>query len=200
MRKAARQDCRCGDSGVAGYDRRMLHPRIAPAKVSLGRFRGTDQTVEWMIAYALGPEGEQNLEVRQLAQRIVRDIAPKDYLSEILAVRNWTIGPWIRYTNDAVHVEQIKTPLRILMEIKAYGKSMVDCDEIACMIAALGMAIGREASLVTVGFGTPFHTHVFCRLKEPKSQQWIVCDPVAGSDEARMLQRVRSSKVYPVEP
>jgi len=175
-------------------------PHIRPAKVSLGRFAGTDQTVEWMVKYALGEEGEKNLDVRQMAQLVIKDVAPKDYLSEILALRAWCMGPWFRYTNDAVHVEQIKTPLRILYEIKAYGRSMVDCDEIACMIAAMGMSIGREASFVTVGFGTPWHTHVFCRLKEPKTGTWIVCDPVAGTDEARMLSRVRSHKTFGVDP
>jgi len=44
---------------------------------------------------------------------------------------------------------------------------------------------------VIVGFGEAGqYTHVFVRIKEPRSGQWIVCDPVAGSDERGMLERV----------
>jgi hypothetical protein len=44
---------------------------------------------------------------------------------------------------------------------------------------------------VVVGFGEPGqYSHVFVRVQEPRTSQWIVCDPVAGTDERGMLDRV----------
>ena len=162
-----------------------------------------------MLDHALGKEGEQNLRVRQWAEQIIREVAPKDYLSEILALRHWATSPWVRYTNDAAHVEQIKTPYRALHELETTGSTLLDCDDIACLLAALGMSVGRETSFVVVGFDAPIvlrpgmdpvYTHVFCRMKEPRSKTWIVCDPVAGPNEAQMLSRVKHFKIWNVEP
>jgi len=162
-----------------------------------------------MLEHALGKEGEQNLRVRQWAEQIIRQVAPKDYLSEILALRHWATSPWVRYTNDAAHVEQIKSPYVALREIETTGTTLLDCDDIACLLAALGLSVGREASFVVVGFDAPtvvrlgmppVYTHVFCRMKEPRSKTWIVCDPVAGPNEAQMLSRVKTYKVFQVEP
>jgi hypothetical protein len=176
-------------------------PLFATPKVSLGRFHGTDDTVRMMRDYALGPEGESNFKVRQWGERIIAHVAPKDYLSEILAVRAWaTNRNIVRYTNDARHVEQVKTPVRSLLEIEQNGVTLVDCDDIATLIGALGMSTGKEASFVIVGFGAPEeYTHVFCRLREPKTGEWIVCDPVAGPNELQMLQRVSTYKIVEVD-
>jgi len=169
-------------------------------KVSLGRFAGTDDTLKLMRDYALGAEGEKNIVVRQMTERIIAHVAPKDYLSEILAIRAWCTGPHLRYTNDQRHVELVKTPYRIVSEILSSGVSLVDCDDTATLIATMGMQIGREASFAVVGFGSPGrYTHVFARLREPKTGQWIVCDPVAGPNESRMLKQVKTFKVVSVD-
>jgi hypothetical protein len=170
------------------------------SQVQLGTFRGTDDTVRLMREYALGKEGEQSFRVRQWAETIIRDIAPKDYLSEILALRAWATSPAVRYTNDPRHVELIKSPERCLLEIEKSGFALLDCDEIACLIAALGMSQGKEASFAIVGFSGPGNfTHVFARLREPKSGVWICCDPVAGPNERQMLSRIQDSKVVSVD-
>jgi hypothetical protein len=53
---------------------------------------------------------------------------------------------------------------------------------------------------VTVGFGAPGkYSHVFCRVREPKSGTWIVCDPVAGTDEAKMLRKVTTSRIWRID-
>jgi hypothetical protein len=157
-----------------------------------------------MIEAALGSEGERCYKVRAWAERITRRVAPKDYLSEILSLRAWAtpdpVFGQLRYTNDQQHVELIKTPWRVLTEIESAGRSLVDCDDIACLLASLGMAIGRKASLVIAAFGgNQQYTHVFARLLEPRSGKWIVVDPVAGSKELEMLRSVSSYRVYPVE-
>ena len=181
-------------AGVAGQ------PNLEPGVPWLGAFRGTDDTLSLMIDYARGPEGEKNAWVRQWAEKIVKDIAPKDYLSEILAIRGWATSPWLRYTNDARHVEQLKTPYRILLEIQKNGVSLVDCDDIATLIAALAMQLGREVRYGMAGFaGDGEFTHVFACVKEPRSQIWIVCDPVAGTRELEMLRSAKITKTVSVD-
>jgi len=166
----------------------------------LNSFKGTDDTIKLMLEYARGKEGEQSARVRQWAEAIVRLLRPKDYLSEILALRGWCTGPHLRYTNDARHVEQVKTPLRVLTEIEKHGVSLVDCDDIATLLAALGMSLGRNATYTMAKFGKSLQfTHVFCRLQEPRSGTWIVCDPVAGTREAEMLSTATGFKHISVD-
>lgn len=178
-----------------------MHPAVSPpGRVSLGKFRGTPQTLKLMRDYALGPEGEQSFVVRQHAESIVRQIPPKDYLSEILAVHAWTTSPIFRYTNDALHVEQVKSPLRILSEVERTGRTLVDCDDVATLIAALCLTLGRRCQFVVVGFGASgAYTHVFTRVHEPKSGEWIVLDPVAGTRDAEMTSRISHFKFYEVD-
>jgi hypothetical protein len=85
-------------------------------------------------------------------------------------------------------------------EIVQHGKAVADCDEIALLVGTLCRQLGREIEYVTVGFGRPnSFAHVFCRVQEPKSQRWIICDPVAGTDEATMLSRVTTHKIWRIE-
>lgn len=178
-----------------------MHPALSsPGTVSLGRFRGTPQTLKLMRDYAVGKEGEQSFVVRQYAESIVRQIAPKDYLSEILAIHAWTTSPVFRYTNDALHVEQVKSPLRILNEVAQTGRSLVDCDDIATLVAALALTLGRKCEFAVVGFGaSDSYTHVFTRIQEPKSREWIIVDPVAGTRDAEMASRVSHFKFYDID-
>lgn len=159
-------------------------------------FHGPEDTIVLMINMTVGPRGEQSTLVRSLKDHIVRDIAPKDYFSEILAVRNF-VAEKIKYSNDAVAVEQVQDPERMAQQIVQNGKAVADCDEIALMIGTLCRQLGREVAYVTVGFGRPnSFAHVFAIVLEPKSNTWIVCDPVAGTDEASMLRRVTTQKIW----
>lgn len=161
-------------------------------------FHGPVDTIMLMVQMTLGPRGEQSTLVRSMKDHIVRDLAPKDYFSEILAVRNF-VAEKIKYSNDAVGVEQVQDPERLCEEIVQKGKAVADCDEIALLIGTLCRQLGREVAYVTVGFGKPnSFAHVFAIAQEPKSQQWIVCDPVAGTDEPGMLGRVTTKKIWRV--
>lgn len=178
----------------------MVVPPAENAVPWLGRFKGTDDTISLMLQYARGREGEQNARVRQWADSIIRLLRPKDYLGEILAIRHWCTAPHLRYTNDARHVEQVKSPFRILAEVEKYGISNLDCDDYSTLIACLGMCLGREARFTMVGFSVGGdYTHVFACLKEPRSGEWIVCDPVAGTRESKMLRSVKTHKHISVD-
>lgn len=171
---------------------------IDPAPpITLGAFSGAHDTIALMRQLCLGPRGERSTLVRGIAEQCVRHLQPKAYLSEILAVRNWA-SKHLRYANDPVGTEWVKDPQRMAEEVGAHGVCPADCDEIALMIATLARQLGREAEFVVVGFGKGWQ-HVFARVKEPKSGQWVVCDPVAGTDEDKMLRRVTQWKVWRID-
>jgi hypothetical protein len=143
-----------------------------------------------MVRAAQGERGEQSLLVRMAVEEAVMGVQPKDYLGEILAVRFW-VTECCRYTNDPLHVELIKDPERIVGEIAAQGVSLTDCDEQALLMGTMALLLGRVAEFVVVGFGSEgSYSHVFPRVLEPRSNQWIVCDTIAGTDERGMLDAV----------
>jgi len=152
-----------------------------------------------MREHAWGAHGEHSIVVRQMVEEIVRGLWPKDYMSEILAVRNFCTSH-LRYVNDPLHIEMVKTPERLVTEIRSWGVAAADCDEIAQLIATMALQLGREAEYVVAGFGAPGdYSHVFTRVKEPKSGTWIVCDPVAGTDERTMLNRVTTYEIWSLD-
>jgi len=165
----------------------------------LGPFMGPDDTLRLMVELALGDRGERSSMLREMTDHVVRELAPKDYLSEILAVRYFA-AERIRYSNDALGVEQVRDPQYVASQIIQHGKAVADCDDTACFIGAMCRQLGRETEFVVVGFGAQGnYSHVFTRVKEPKSSKWIVLDPVAGTDEASMLRKVTTWKSVRVD-
>jgi len=159
-------------------------------------FGGPSDTVNAMIDAIMGARGEQSTLVRSVKDSIIRGLQPKDYLSEILAIRNW-VHEKVKYSNDALGVEQVQDPQRLCEQIVQYGRAVGDCDDIATLMGCLCRHLGREVEIVIVGFGREgSYSHVFVRVKEPKSGKWIVLDPVAGTDEAAMLRRVTTYKIW----
>jgi hypothetical protein len=161
-------------------------------------FSGARDTLVKMQEVVLGPHGEHSPLVRQFAEWVVRDRAPKDKHGEILAVRNifvqdspWRPGtPLFRYTNDPRHIEWVKRPERIVREISEHGTSLVDCDDMAAMAAALVLHLGREPEFVALGYNGQL-THVGLRVREPKSGRWIWIDTVAGPREREAAEKAQ---------
>lgn len=165
---------------------------------TISPFHGPETTISTMIGQIKGSRGEHSVKVHQLTQRITREIQPKDYLSEIIAIRNFATE-YVRYKNDPLTLELVQDAEQLTDQILRYGKAVGDCDDLAAFIAVLGRQLGREVELVVVGFGAPGkYSHVFTRVLEPKSNRWIVCDPVAGSNEGAMLRRVRTWRAYKI--
>lgn len=155
------------------------------------KYRGPKDTLDQMARDALGPHGERSILVRRFTEFVVGQVWPKDYLSEILAVRNALVQrsprfphvPLLRYTNDSRHVETVRTPERMVKDIMQNGFTTVDCDEYSSLAAAMLLHIGREVEFVAMGFAPRSLSHVAVRAKEPKSGQWILMDGVAGPRE-----------------
>lgn len=169
-------------------------------------FRGPDHTLERMEVAALGPRGEQSVKVRQFTEAVTRHLEPKDYLGEILAVRNVflqrspvTGAPLFRYLNDPRHVELIKDPERLVAEVEAYGSTQADCDELTCLAGAMALCLGREVEWVAMGFQPGSLTHVACRVREPKSGRWIFVDAVAGPREREAMTRAKNKKFWSID-
>lgn len=152
-----------------------------------------------MRAQTWGARGEHSLKVRRACEDVIGGVWPKDYLGEVLAIRNFATDH-IRYTNDPRHIELIKDPERIIAEIEERGVCLCDCDEIAQLIATMALVAGRTAEFVVVGFGAAGdYSHVFARVQEPKSGIQVVCDPVAGQDERQMLERVTTKQFWSLD-
>lgn len=162
-------------------------------------FRGAKDTLKTMAQMALGDKGERNSSVRSFTTWVLGGIWPKDYLGEILAIRNCLVqmSPWkpdrplFRYVNDPRHVEYIKSPARMVEEILQAGSTSVDCDELACMAATMGLCVGRHPQFVAMGFAPGSLSHVGTRVMEPKSEQWIWLDSVAGPREREAASRAQ---------
>jgi hypothetical protein len=176
----------------------LAAPTTTPVH-TIGPFRGPVTTIATMIEQTKGMRGERSVRVRSMTEQVVRGLQPKDYLSEILALRNWA-NEHLRFLNDPLSTEWVKDPERIIEEVEHYGVANCDCDEISQTIATMARQVGREAEFVTVGFGGPDQfSHVFTRVQEPKSRVWIVCDPVAGTDEAKMLRKVATHRIWRID-
>jgi hypothetical protein len=170
-----------------------------PERVRMKPFSGPRDTLGAMEEIALGARGEKSPVVRSFTEWVTRDVWPKDYLGEILAVRNAMLLPspsdptrrLFRYTNDPRHVEWIKDPQRMVEEIVQQGTTACDCDELSLMMAVMLLQLGREVEFVALGFEPGQLTHVGVRVKEPKSGRWIWCDPVAGPREREAAQKAK---------
>lgn len=166
---------------------------------TIAGFSGAPDTLQAMVQAAHGDRGERSMLVRSMTEEITKGLIPKDYLGEIVAIRNW-VAENVRYMNDSLHVEIVKDPQRLIEEWQARGVAIGDCDDIAVLIATMALQLGRVCEFVVVGFGGPGHySHVFVRVLEPKSGKWIVCDPVAGTNERQMLGRVSTYETWSLD-
>jgi len=170
-----------------------------PSKLS--PFQGPRHTLEVMADKALGARGERSVLVRQFTEFVVRHLEAKDYLSEILAIRNvflqrspWTGtgAPLFRYMNDPRHVELLKDPERMVTEINQWGSTIADCDELTLLSGTMALQLGREVEWVALGFMPDSLSHVGTRVREPKSGQWIWLDAVAGPREREAAERAKN--------
>jgi hypothetical protein len=175
----------------------------SPPPTEVNAFRGPADTLERMAEAALGARGERSIVVRQFTEWVLGAVQPKDYLGEILAIRNVLVQPspfveghaLFRYTNDPRHVEMVKDPERQVAEIQQRGFTMVDCDDISTMAATMALIIGRNVDLVAMGFEPGSLSHVAIRVQEPKTQKWIWLDGVAGPREKEAAGRAQELMV-----
>ncbi len=175
-----------------------------PATTTIAPFRGPATTLDQMEKFALGIHGERSMLVRSFLEWFLRHVQPKDYLGEILAIRNIFVqpspmlkngSPLFRYTNDPRHLELVKSPERIIREVMEHGSCLMDCDEASTLAATFCLQCGRKVELVALGFAPNVLSHVGVRAEEPKSNKWIWIDSVAGPREREAAQRAKAMMV-----
>lgn len=103
----------------------------------------------------------QPLTIRAAERIIPPDVPTAD---KVFFLRDWLAQNWV-FQPDPVGMELLRTPDFLLTEMGHGEPGRGDCDDVATLAAALGMAAGIPARFVLVSFGPglPF-THVYCEL------------------------------------
>lgn len=137
--------------------------------------------------------------LRPLAARICQHVETGDYNSEIGAIYAWVCMN-IRYARDIHDVEYVQAPARLLESCQG------DCDDIACLCAALCMAMGNECRFMVVGFEDKNPAHVFCQVAVRSVagmggnahgvKDWVTLDPVTQELTAEMHSRIGSAQAF----
>lgn len=136
----------------------------------------------------LATRGQQNYQVRELAEQIVARVAARDQLSEVLAVYHW-VGSNIRYVNDPRNVELVRDAPNVLKNRAG------DCDDMVVLLGALLLCLGRQIRVVTGGFQRPgIHSHTWVDVNI--GGRWVTLDPVANVRTSSMLGRVTSARLF----
>lgn len=110
------------------------------------------------------------------ARSIVLAVPSGSAPAEVAAVRRF-LAERVRFTRDPLGVETLTSPARMLEDVATDGMASGDCDEVATLGAALGMALGMPARFVLYAFdpGGPW-LHVFAELWD--GTRWSELDTV----------------------
>jgi hypothetical protein len=164
-------------------------------------YRGAPQTIGVMREAALRAQNDPA--IRELAEMACSGLDSKDYISEYLALLHFVLAR-TRYMRDPRTVELVKDPALIARQIVAGQTPCLDCDDLACLLAALILSVGGQCDFVTVAFARMFYagqqqySHVLLRALDPKTKKNTVLDPVAAEKCMQMLSRVKAVKIWPI--
>jgi len=103
-------------------------------------------------------KGKTNINVRELALSLVKDLPPKDWWGEAQRIHNF-VRDEIRYVKDIRGVETVHPPERVI----ELGQG--DCDDKSILSAALLSSIGHPTRLVAMGFNSAPISHVITETK-----------------------------------
>lgn len=142
-----------------------MTPAIRPMTLGYlpGGATGTSVTLNHMVK--LARDGAKDPLVIQTAHALVADLPQYDRLGEIKALHAY-VRDAIRYTNDPLDVELLRTP-RAMLEMRSG-----DCDDKATLLAALLRAIGRPSRFVAMAMhGSDLYSHVL--VQTPWNKGWM---------------------------
>lgn len=137
---------------------------------------GTAATLQYMAQLAL--RGAVTPACRGVAARCVLG-SGRDPLFHARLLRDW-VDRHTEFLADPTHAEGLTPPEKLVSVIASSGIAQCDCDDVAMLAAALGVAIGLRARFVVVAFGggpSPAFAHVWCDLAGPDGAQWLSVDP-----------------------
>ncbi|MEE9119419.1 MAG: transglutaminase-like domain-containing protein [Calditrichia bacterium] len=112
----------------------------------------------------LANKGKTTLLIRNLALRLVRRNAQKDFIGEVSKIHRF-VRDHIRYVKDIVGVETVQSPAKTL----ELGQG--DCDDKVTLAGALLASIGNQVRFVAIGFIPGSYSHVLLDVR--LNQKWI---------------------------
>jgi len=129
---------------------------------------GTAETLKEMAK--LARNGSKDAIVIQVASELVRDLAQYDRVGEIVALHAF-VRDSIRYTNDPLDMELVRTP-RAILEM-----GVGDCDDKSILLASLLRSIGRPSRYVAIEMkGLAGYSHVY--VETPLGKRWIPLETI----------------------
>lgn len=171
------------------------------SKVLLFDYRGAPQTVDVMRRAVL--ESQNKLILRQFCEGLCKELDSKDYLSEALAVY-YCMLQRCRYMRDPRTVEYVRAPYIVAEQLLSGQIPQLDCDDMGTFGAGCMTAMGAQCRFVTAAFSDIFiegrrqYSHVWYDVFEPRSQSWIIIDPVAAERTAKMAREIRAIKYWEI--
>ena len=118
----------------------------------------------------LAREGGHTFEVRNWATRVTHKVPSKQPLQELAALYVW-VRENIRYRNDPHGLEWVQSPKRTLIELAG------DCDDMAVLLGAGAIALGRPIRFEIVGPAPGRYQHTYVQAQLPDGR-WVTLDPV----------------------
>jgi hypothetical protein len=117
--------------------------------------------------------------VRNTAARAVAGVSGFDGNMQARILQGF-IEDHTQFLSDPAHAEMLIEPASVVHQILTQGIAQLDCDDVATLAAAMGLAIGLRARFVIVGFGSspnaPFR-HVWTELADARRPRWLAVDP-----------------------
>jgi hypothetical protein len=110
---------------------------------------GTFATVDAMRTVAL--ENATDPIVRRVAIRLTSGGEARDIPRQIAAIRAF-LTRGVNFIDDPITAELVQDPAWLLTDAESNGVTYGDCDDVATLGAALGMAVGIPARFVLVSF------------------------------------------------
>lgn len=114
---------------------------------------------------------------RTAAVKLVAGTSGKDGREQARTIRSF-LEDHTSFLRDPHGTEALHDPKMLLRTILTGHIAYVDCDDVAMLAAALGLAIGLRARFVLLAFGTPTSPfrHVFAELGDPRTGRWYEMD------------------------
>lgn len=141
---------------------------------------------------AIARKGARSPLLQGLARRIVGSGTPVDGPARL---RAW-IGSRVGYRDDPPGVEMLTAPEILTARALAGEPSGGDCDDVATLAAALGLAGGYPARFVVASFGPWPYEHVWTELHD--GRRWVELDTTRPAQFAPGAGVYRQSETAPM--
>lgn len=131
---------------------------------------GAADTLHQMSLYA------REAAVHPLTRQVAVSLATgtgTDAERQAARIRQW-LERYVGFLRDPLPKEALHDPVWMIEQVGRFGRVEVDCDDVAMLGAALGMAIGLRARYVAIG--RQQFEHVWVDLADPGRDEWYELD------------------------